>query len=378
MTDNFCNICEERSLSRLLGFEELPRVTSDCKPWPAGGTLFACETCGAIQKRADQFWLDEVQRIYDAYDIYQLSSGSEQIIFNREGCATPRSQTLTDHFISSVELPSQGKLFDIGCGNGAALLNFSRRLPNWSFCGSELSDGALETLENIPGFDTLYTASLDVIPARFDVVSMIHSLEHMPAPYECLTNAVELLKDTGTLLIEVPNIESSLFDILIADHLSHFSIATLDFLSRRSGLQILECSDQVLPKEITLIGIGGKTRKKAGCDSNKRQVTVKRNIAWLHDLLTSARTEAAHRKVGIFGTSISAMWLYGAIERNVAFFVDEDTTRIGKSIQGRPILSPRDVQPGESVFVPLVPPSAANVIQRLSALPIHFIAPPIW
>lgn len=221
MTDYFCNICETGSLSIVSNFEDLPRVTSDCKPWPAGGKLFVCENCGAVQKKADKVWLDEIRHIYDAYDIYQLSDGSEQIIFDLQGGAVPRSQALVDHFIRSTDIPTQGRLIDIGCGNGAAIHNFSKALPNWSFCGSELSDSALERLEKIPGFDSLYTVLPDKIPDQFDVVSMIHSLEHMPDPRQCMTNVAALLKETGTLLIEVPDIETSLFDILIADHYSN-------------------------------------------------------------------------------------------------------------------------------------------------------------
>ena len=32
------------------------RITSDCRPWPAGGRLCACQGCGSVQKLVDDAW----------------------------------------------------------------------------------------------------------------------------------------------------------------------------------------------------------------------------------------------------------------------------------------------------------------------------------
>jgi hypothetical protein len=72
-----CQVCGGQ-LQKVDAYSHLPRVTSDCKPWPSGGTLALCVECGAIQKIPDAVWLDEISRIYKDYQIYQLSGGSEQ------------------------------------------------------------------------------------------------------------------------------------------------------------------------------------------------------------------------------------------------------------------------------------------------------------
>src|SRR5688572_29194352 len=131
-----CQICQRPPLAEIEEFSQLPRVTSDCKAFRSGGSLSVCLACGATQKFADQTWLKETREIYENYELYQLSEGAEQIIYVN-GTARARSRLLLDFLLRSWSLPATGKLIDIGCGNGAALANFSSALPGWKLYGTE-------------------------------------------------------------------------------------------------------------------------------------------------------------------------------------------------------------------------------------------------
>ncbi|MFZ5790015.1 MAG: class I SAM-dependent methyltransferase [Pseudomonadota bacterium] len=374
-----CQICGGHGLEPQGEFASLPRVTSDCKPWPAGGRLAACHDCGAIQKIPDDAWRDEIRRIYGAYAIYQLSEGAEQVVFTAaDGIASPRSRVLVDFIARTIELPAMGRLIDIGCGNGAALASFSKLLPRWELYGNELSDKALPELRKIPNFVALYgTADLEQVPGRYDLVSMIHSLEHMPAPLSTLKAAARLLEDRGALFIEVPDIESSPFDLLVADHLCHFSADTLRHLASRAGLAATALTTTVLGKEITFLGRHGDGAVPRPDPAAGLRV-ARATLAWLKAVLDRGRALSAEGNFGIFGTSISGMWLYGALGGRVDFFVDEDATRIGRRYDGKPILSPRDAPADATVYVPLTPAVSGKVVARLSGLKARFVAPPDW
>jgi len=54
-----------------------------------------------------------------------------------------------------------------------------------------------------------------------------------------------------------------------------------------------------------------------------------------------------YREFGIFGTSVAAMWLFGQLGDAVSFFVDEDTSRQGTELYGKPVFHPKDVRQGE-------------------------------
>jgi SAM-dependent methyltransferase len=357
-------------------YAKLPRVTSDCKPWPAGGKMAVCHACGASQKIPDAKWYDDIDRIYSTYQIYRLSDGSEQIIFKGDGNAVPRSRLLADFIQRTVALPSKGKLIDIGCGNGGALRTFSETLPDWQLYGTELTDDLLEDLKRLPNFVRLFTGKQPEIKEHFDLVTMIHSLEHMPAPGKTLAQAGDLLTDDGKVLVEIPDVETSPFDLIVADHLMHFTRATLRLLAERTGFTVRVLRNDMLPKEVTLVA-ERKTVSPAKLDAAAGVALVKRNVRWLHEVIDRATTAASSRgPFGLFGTSISSTWIYGVLREKIAFFIDEDESRIGKTIDGRPIVAPVDMPKNGIVFVPLIPAVAENVISRLSQWRAQFVAPP--
>ncbi len=377
-----CKVCVDGRLETIEGFAQLPRVTSDCKPWPAGGALACCAACGAIQKLADATWFAEIERIYKGYQIYELSSGSEQVIFSEAGVPQPRSGALVDFIVQNAATADTGKLIDIGCGNGSALTNLSRAMPRWSLYGSELSDAAKPALQRLANFVELYTMPAREIPERFDILTMIHALEHMPDPLASLHDAAHLLNEHGRLFVEIPNVLTSPFDLLIADHLLHFSPAHLAYLASRAGFEVSILRDDLLAKEITMLARrGGSLRDRPA--PARTQATVKANIAWLTAVLAEARrvvttVRKTAGKFGLFGTSISGMWLYGALKDGVSFFVDEDASRVGSAFEGVPILSPAQVPAGSTVFVPLHPDVARRVASRHAGSGTAYVEPPSY
>jgi len=358
-----CQVCGGR-LHKIDAYSHLPRVTSDCKPWPSGGTLALCVDCGATQKIPDAVWLDEIRRIYGDYQIYQLSSGAEQVIFLDQGQILPRSAALISFFLHEANLPDTGRLLDVGCGNGAALANFSKALPKWALFGTELSDSSIARLRRIPNFVNLFTGPPKTIPGSFEVISLIHSLEHMAEPLDALSGNSLLLSDKGKIFVEVPDFEASPFDLLVADHLMHFTRPTLAFLAVRAGLVIETIRNDVLPKEITLLahrGVAAPILPDAALGAN----ILRQHLGWLNDVLALAKAAAkTTNSFGIFGSSISSKWLDGALSKRADFFIDEDESRIGGRIDNRPILSIANIPSGSTLYIPLIPSVAKRVMDK--------------
>jgi SAM-dependent methyltransferase len=375
--DASCAVCGASRLEEFSAFATLPRVTSDCKPWPPGGHLCCCSACGAIQKRADAAWLAEAQQIYDAYEIYHLSGGAEQMIFASDENPEPRSQTLIEFAASAASLGRTGRLIDIGCGNGAALAKMASALPDWDLYGHELGSGAEVFLRSLPRFRGLFTGDLGSVPGQYDFISMIHSLEHIPDPLAALRTVRRMLADGGRLLVEVPDLATSPFDLVVADHRTHFTTATLKDLAARAGLKAEILSDHVLPKEITLIARAQADTAPVASDAASQAGAAQRAVRWLQQVLAHAEDVARQQPFGIFGTAIGGMWLFGAIRERVQFFVDEDPARIGRTYEGRPIYSPAQVPDGSTVYAPLAPPLANRVVARLNQNhSARFVAPP--
>jgi SAM-dependent methyltransferase len=381
IADHACRICGAAALEEMLDFAALSRVTSDSKPFPAGGRLTVCSACGAMQKLADSVWLDEISRIYGEFEIYHQSGGAEQPIYDLAGNGgTPRSAKLVEYLARTLALADRGHVLDFGCGNGAALATFAASRPEWTLFGSELSDRALPTLRRLPGFAQLFTCPPKEIAAKFALITLIHSLEHLVTPVATLADLRGCLEQEGHLFVQVPDCRRTPYDLLVADHLLHFTLDTLRLAGERAGYRTVALSDSVVNKELSWIGCLDALAKPPAASravAYAAATMARQHVAWLQQQADTARNLAMHSACfGIFGTSISGTWLYGILGERVAFFVDEDPGRIDRRHMGLPILAPTAIPAGADVFVPLIPEVAAAVKRRLASPTVRFHTPP--
>jgi SAM-dependent methyltransferase len=110
-----------------------------------------------------------------------------------------------------IPLPSGGKpgsLLDVGAGTGF-FLNYMRK-TGWKVTGTEQSTHARIFAQNEWKLSLLPDDALFLLPAHsFDVVTLWHVLEHIYNLKEYLTVITQLIKPGGSLVIAVPNPEST-------------------------------------------------------------------------------------------------------------------------------------------------------------------------
>ena len=110
-----------------------------------------------------------------------------------------------------------------------------------------------QVIESIPGVQSLYTCQPWEVPGEFDVVSMVHVLEHIPHPENFLKQLLTKLRPGGLLIVELPYHVANPFELLIADHCTHFSADTAAALLRRAGFEVVQTADDWVPKELSLV-----------------------------------------------------------------------------------------------------------------------------
>ncbi len=118
-------------------------------------------------------------------------------------------------------------LLDIGAGTGDFVLAASKQ--EWKTCGIEPNGNARDKASN-KGL-ALYKDLNALAGKNFDVITLWHVLEHLPALDEQIARIVSVLSPDGTLVIAVPNFNS--YDALyykehwaaydVPRHLWHFS-----------------------------------------------------------------------------------------------------------------------------------------------------------
>ena len=376
-TTHACPSCGSTELTEITGFGHLPRVTSDSKPFPAGGKLFVCSGCGLVQKRVDALWLEEIGRIYRDYEMYHQSTAIDQVVFDPvSGKPSGRCEILSRHLMQSGLLGKQGTLLDVGAGSGAMLSAFSGTADGWTLHGLDLDDRRKAALEQIPRFSRLYTVPPEQVGERFDLVSLIHSLEHFTDPVGMLRSLKERVAEGGKLFVQVNNAAVTPFDLVVADHLCHFSEHTLKDMVVRSGLGVALSSTHWINKELSLLAGASQSPSpstdESPADALKRATA---QVAWLSGVLDGARQAAKQGRIGLFGSSVAATWLAAGLGDAVSFFVDEDPGRAGRQHMGRPILRPDEVPAGSTVYLAFLRVIADSISQRLGTLPITWAAP---
>jgi len=99
------------------------------------------------------------------------------------------------------------------------------------------------------------------------------------------------------------------------------------------------------------------------------------SLAWLRATADHLRRLGADGPLGLFGTSIAGTWLAAGAGDAVAYFVDEDPNRVGRTYLGKPVHAPADVPAGSRVFVGLPPTVAAGICSRLARPGVTFLPP---
>jgi len=100
---------------------------------------------------------------------------------------------------------SRGRVLDVGCGSGAALLAMARS-GQWEVSGVELDPGAAAYARR-RGL-TVHQGGLEDVALEqgtFDLIRMGHVIEHFREPLAALRRAFELLRTGGVLFGETPN-----------------------------------------------------------------------------------------------------------------------------------------------------------------------------
>lgn len=118
---------------------------------------------------------------------------------------------------------------DIGCSRGFLLKAVSARLK----VGVELNIGFMK-YKNIKVYSKINT-----VPSRkFNLVTAMHILEHVPFPQDFLQSMAKFVSKDGHLVIEVPTWRSSGWSLRLA-HLYHFEPDVLKKMCTQVGLTVV-------------------------------------------------------------------------------------------------------------------------------------------
>lgn len=145
-----------------------------------------------------------------------------------------------------VKKYSEGnKILDVGCGTGEFL--YEMKSHRWSISGVEPSSVARQSSKEKTGVE-IFKSLKDITANNFNAITLWHVLEHLPDPNQALKTIYNLLNQSGTIFIAVPNLQSydaSYYQSFWAGydvprHLWHFDKNTMEKLLKKNGLELVK------------------------------------------------------------------------------------------------------------------------------------------
>jgi 2-polyprenyl-3-methyl-5-hydroxy-6-metoxy-1,4-benzoquinol methylase len=245
---------------------------------------YQCKNCGLIyQSRKEsqaanpEFYRRTYRRIYQACE-----EPTPKDLWVQE----QRAQHLNDILRPHLEIFPE-KVLDIGASAGILLQQFRNSFGS-EVVGVEPGD-AYRAYAEESGIEMKESigALLASDHGKFDLVSMSHVLEHLTEPVEDLKRIkLELLRDGGTLLLEVPNFYAH--DSYELAHLACYTPHTLREVLKQAGFRLVFLKRHGVPRSkllnLYLTGVAKVSPEAFGTvDINKdRFVGLKRNVSMLY------------------------------------------------------------------------------------------------
>jgi 2-polyprenyl-3-methyl-5-hydroxy-6-metoxy-1,4-benzoquinol methylase len=210
-----------------------------------GFTYVRCDECSHVYT-THRYADDAIERFYRQNEYY-----SRITYANRETCEYRRDQVARPKvaFVEEHVGPGAGSWLDVGSGIGDIVSVLGEH--GWQATGLELSATSIAFAREMFGIELIpwtLQAYAQAHPERrgaVDVVSFFAILEHVGHPLTLLRQAGELLKTSGSLVVQVPNANSisSMIQTVFPEHVfrhmspvSHIMLFTEQSLTRALAL----------------------------------------------------------------------------------------------------------------------------------------------
>jgi SAM-dependent methyltransferase len=206
-------------------------------------TNVICQSCGLVYQSPRM--TDAENLVFYEAEYRLLYQGQEGPNPKDLAVQAARAQVVLDFIRKPIKSPS--RILDIGCSSGILLQQFQAHYQSQVYGvepGNEYRQYAQSLgLEVYSSLEQLQHASL----YHFDLVSMMHVLEHLPKPVEYLQNLRnEFIELDSWLLLEVPNLYAH--DCFEVAHFISYSAHTLTQLVQKAGYRVVQLHAHGLPR----------------------------------------------------------------------------------------------------------------------------------
>ncbi len=349
-----CPICKSRRSKSVLRFDNFKFLTDSSEySKTIDIDIHMCDECEAIFNNP----------VYTDIGFNNLFSEMAHSYGMTEG----RTLEQIDYLSEIGILENTKSVLDLGCYRGEFLSHFPDNLEK---DGIDIDLPSISLAKQQFPKANFFCQDLEKFNTgkKYDLIVMLHVLEHLKNPLQVLINILNSAHKDTYLLIEVPILENGFTNDLngffSAQHLTHFSRASLKNLFKHGGWEIIRLDEQPSYNGTRVIAKPSLNNVKFVPEIiGETRVLYSYLQHWfnvLQDIEEKLNRVDNYKNYIIWGAGLHTEFLFNKTSffrknRESKFlFFDSDPTKIGMTYRGVPIVAPFFEMKDTSLNIPIV------------------------
>jgi SAM-dependent methyltransferase len=370
-----CRICQSP-----LGAPDFARpapAMTSLSTWIAVPTeVSVCDRCGHVQSPD----LPDVQAFYDHdYRISLQSDDHDQLYEAGPGGPVFRTQHQAALLVT-LDLPPGARLLDFGAAKAATTRKLMAQRPDLSPHVFDVSEDYRDHWAGwiAPEAQATYRLPQDWT-GRFDLVTAHFVLEHVADPVAVLRDLARCLAPEGRLFFTVPDPIGNPGDLLVADHLNHFVVSSLQAALQAAGLSALSIRQDLFrgahvvlakagdPSPVPVpapVPVSGAVPVPEQGPATARALLGQwdRLLTGLAAALRAPGSGETPPRIAIYGAGFYGVLFAPLVGPGLVCFLDRNPHLQGSRIESRPVLAPEACPPVDLVVAALNPARARAIL----------------
>ncbi len=372
--DLHCNVCKTLLNKVIYKSARDLSITSLCQVWPVSTKVFFCDECGHVQTQEETNLVDYYA---EDYKILLESEEEDQIYEIRNGEKIFRTDHQVDTFFSLVSLPKDARILDFGCAKSSTLKRIVQREPGLVPYLFDVSDMYLPYWER---FVEKENWAIGVPKSSweeyFDIVTSFFSLEHA-ADAEASTKQIgSVLKPGGLLYAIVPNIFTNIADLVVVDHVNHFTETSIRYVLKTAGFSLVKLETDLHTGAFVILA-----KKDGGLDklATREQIasskaSVQKMVSFWQKASDNIQSFEAdlknHPRAAIYGSGFYGTFIGTCLKdlSKIDCVIDQNPFLQGKKVHDKPVVAPEKLPAQiEVIYVGLNPRNAKKNIEAITS-----------
>ncbi|MEM9012107.1 MAG: methyltransferase domain-containing protein [Pseudomonadota bacterium] len=336
-----------------------PAMSSLSTPLDLPTQVFVCRACSHAQAPD----LPDLARFYDREYRISLQSEAHDQLYDMTPDG-PLYRTEHQARLALATAPREGaRVLDFGAGKAKTLQRMCALRPDLIPHVFDVSRDYVEHWQSWLPAEACATYEVpEAWHGRFDLITAHFVLEHVADPVALLSGLERLLAKDGKLFFLIPNAASNSGDLLVVDHINHFTLPSIEAALGKAGLVALGIDDTAFRGAWTVTaGRGSAAPSDDAADMAATTASLARGWGRILSTIDALGADVDPATTAIYGAGFYGSLVATRLPSPPRCFLDRNLHLQSTDHLGAQILAPQAIPAEvETLIVALNPAIAAD------------------